>query len=83
MRTELYRSFKFASFDDAMAFIAAAVPHIARMDHHPRWENAWKSVSVWLSTWDAGHKPSMRDVRLAATLDQLYGTFPQPPLRNG
>jgi hypothetical protein len=32
-------------------------------------------VSVWLSTWDIGHKPSRLDIELALYLDELYKTF--------
>src|SRR5205814_5519581 len=57
-RVEFYKAFEFSSFEDAMAFMAAAVPKISEFDHHPRWENIWCTVSVWLSTWDIGHRPS-------------------------
>ncbi|WP_431825273.1 4a-hydroxytetrahydrobiopterin dehydratase [Burkholderia sp. F1] len=78
---ELYRAFEFASFEDAMAFMNAAVPEISRRQHHPRWENVWRTVSVWLSTWDIGHKPSELDVALADYLDNLAARYPQPRRR--
>jgi pterin-4a-carbinolamine dehydratase len=77
-RIELHRLFEFASFEDAMAFMAQAVPKISDMDHHPRWENVWRTVSVWLSTWDIGHKPSVLDIELAQYLQELRGSFPAP-----
>lgn len=70
-RAELYRSFVFSSFEDAMAFMTKAVPLITQLDHHPRWENSWRTVSVWLTTWDAGHRPSSLDIQLAQQLELL------------
>jgi pterin-4a-carbinolamine dehydratase len=73
---EFHRSFEFDSFEDAVAFMAAAVPRISEMDHHPRWENIWRTVSVWLTTWDIGDKPSDLDVKLAKFLSELRDAFP-------
>lgn len=70
-RYELYRAFEFDSFREAMEFMAKATPWIDQFDHHPRWENLWRTVSVWLSTWDIGHKPSILDLQLAQQLDAL------------
>ena len=73
----LYREYEFSSFEDAMNFMAAATPKISKMDHHPYWENIWRTVSVWLSTWDIGHRPSILDVKLAAHLDRLRSNYPR------
>ena len=78
-RTELFRKFEFASFEDAMAFMGAAEQKISAIDHHPRWENIWRTVLVWLSTWDIGHKPSILDLELARYLEDLRTRFPPPP----
>lgn len=77
-RTELYRVFEFASFEDAIAFMGGAARRISEMDHHPRWENIWRTVSVWLTTWDIGHKPSALDLELARYFEELRSTFPPP-----
>jgi pterin-4a-carbinolamine dehydratase len=71
-RTELIRRFKFKRFDRAIAFMQAAVPHIDKVNHHPRWENVFKTVSVWLSTWDSGHVITKLDFDLARYLDGLF-----------
>jgi pterin-4a-carbinolamine dehydratase len=75
-KTELHRVFEFARFEDAMAFMQAAVPKIAALDHHPRWENRWCEVSIWLSSWDAGWQPAPADIELARYLDVLRQGFP-------
>ena len=74
-RTELMRAYEFASFDDAMHFMFSATRHISKINHHPDWENIWRTVTVWLTTWDIGHKPSHYDIELAQYLDELYGNY--------
>ena len=77
-RTEICKLYEFASFEDAVAFMGAAVPKIAAMQHHPRWQNIWRTVVVWLSTWDIGHKPSALDLELATHLESLRSMYAQP-----
>jgi pterin-4a-carbinolamine dehydratase len=76
-RTELKKTYEFASFEDAMDFMASAAKHISEVDHHPRWENRWRTVTVWLCTWAIGHKPSRQDVELAKFMDGLYSGYTQ------
>ena len=71
-RTEFRRIFEFASFEDAIGFMAEASRHVSEINHHPRWENLWRSVSVWLTTWDIGSRPSKLDVDLAEYMEQLF-----------
>lgn len=71
-RVELYRTYRFASFEEAIHFMSAAVPVINKIQHHPRWQNTWKTVAVWSTTWDIGHRPSKLDLKLATLLDNLY-----------
>jgi pterin-4a-carbinolamine dehydratase len=75
LRHELRRVFRFKSFKDAMQFMAEAQPPIREMQHHPRWENQWRTVTVHLSTWDIGQRISQLDVELATRLDTLYEKY--------
>jgi pterin-4a-carbinolamine dehydratase len=75
VRTELYRSYRFATFADAAHFMFAASRHAIRHSHHPDWQNLWINLQVWLTTWDIGHRPSFKDVRLAEYLDKLYEEY--------
>lgn len=68
-RTELTRTYGFPTFDAALGFMRMAAPFIDRTNHHPRWENSFRRVTVWLSTWDLGHVVSTLDVDLAEHLD--------------
>jgi pterin-4a-carbinolamine dehydratase len=74
-RTELYREYRFKSFPQATQFMAETSPMIEQGQHHPRWENIWTTVRVWLSTWDIEFQPSSFDVKLARELDAAYETF--------
>lgn len=71
-RQELRRVFVFDKFEDAIAFMGKAVPLITARQHHPRWENQWRTVIVYLSTWDIGNRISSFDVDLAHELDAIY-----------
>lgn len=73
--SELYREYAFARFEEATAFMAETSPAINQGAHHPRWENFWTTVRVWLSTWDIEFQPSRHDVELAQWLDRAYIEF--------
>ena len=74
-RTELYKEFRFNSFREATSFMAYSSEAIDKGNHHPRWENVWTTVRVWLSTWDIEFQPSSYDLRLANTLESEYQAF--------
>lgn len=76
LKTELNREFTFASFQAAIDFMASVAPDCDAVNHHPRWENSWKTLSVNLSTWDGAlHKVTQRDIMLAQHFDQAYLAF--------
>jgi len=74
-KIELVRAFRFRSFLDAIAFMGKAAPSIDAMDHHPRWENVWRTLIVRVTTWDIGHQLSDRDSVLARYFERLYKDF--------
>ncbi|HEY0264173.1 MAG TPA: 4a-hydroxytetrahydrobiopterin dehydratase [Granulicella sp.] len=71
-RHELRKIYQFKSFKQAVSFMSDAVEPINKYRHHPRWENQWKTVTVYLSTWDVGYKITDLDIKLAQTLDRIY-----------
>lgn len=77
--SELYREYSFSRFEDATAFMAQTSVEINKRQHHPRWENFWTTVRVWLSTWDIEFQPSVYDIALAMWLDQAYLEFKASP----
>jgi len=74
---ELTRAFTFESFRAAMTFMADAAGYFDRVEHHPRWENLWRTVTVHLTTWDIGHVPSTYDLEAAEYLNQLVESGPR------
>lgn len=66
----LCKSFSFATFSEAFGFMARAALAAEKMDHHPEWTNIYNSVSVRLTTHDAGGL-TRRDVELARAMDAL------------
>jgi pterin-4a-carbinolamine dehydratase len=74
----LRRAYEFPSFEDAIHFIATAARFVTRTEHHPAWENVWRTVIVHLTTFDIGHRPSVFDLRLAEYLDDLYREYTTP-----
>jgi pterin-4a-carbinolamine dehydratase len=72
---ELYKAFKFRSFEDAIHFMATAARFASIAQHHPDWQNLWVSVRVWLTTWDIGHRLTFKDIRLAEYLEKLYREY--------
>jgi pterin-4a-carbinolamine dehydratase len=79
-RTEFEKTFEFKSFEEAIQFMQEAARHISQVQHHPRWENIWRAVTISLSTWDIGHKPSKLDIELAQYLNKLYESS-LPPVK--
>lgn len=75
VRIELFRTFKFRSFADAIQFMSLVAPGCDIAMHHPRWENVWKTLRVYLSTWDVGHRISDRDLQLARYFERAYTDF--------
>lgn len=69
-RDALTRSFLFADFSEAFAFMTRVAMLAEAQDHHPQWSNMWNRVDILLTTHDAGGL-SARDVRLAKAIDRL------------
>lgn len=66
----LHRRFEFADFVQAFGFMASIALVAERMNHHPDWSNAYKTVDVHLSSHDVGGL-SERDFELAAHIDAI------------
>lgn len=66
----LARSFQFADFSQAFAFMVRVALLAEQQNHHPEWSNVWNRVEIRLTTHDAGGL-SARDVTLAKAIDAL------------
>lgn len=67
----LYKQFNFSDFAEAFAFMTRVAELAEEQRHHPRWENEWSVVQIWLITHDAGSSITDKDRRLAAAIDGL------------
>ncbi|MEU6544667.1 4a-hydroxytetrahydrobiopterin dehydratase [Streptomyces sp. NPDC046859] len=72
----LYREYRFQSFRDAVSFMHMTAPGCDIAIHHPVWENIWRTVRIFLTTWDIDHRISDRDVQLAKYFERAYEDFP-------
>lgn len=64
----IVRTFRFADFGEAFAFMTRVAIAAEKADHHPEWSNVWNKVEIVLTTHDAGGL-SRRDMALAAIID--------------
>ena len=64
------RSFEFADFSEAFAFIARVALIAEKRDHHPEWFNVYNKVDVTLTTHDAGGL-SLKDMKMAKAIGAL------------
>lgn len=66
----LKRSFRFADFSAAFAFMTRVALLAEQHAHHPDWSNSWNRVEIALSSHDVGGLTE-RDVALARAIDLL------------
>ncbi len=66
------RTFVFRDFNEAFGFMTRAALIAEKLDHHPEWFNVYKTVTVTLSTHDAGGLTE-RDIKLAEAMNRLAG----------
>ena len=69
-RDAVMRSYAFADFKTAWAFMSACALRAEQLDHHPEWINVYAKVDVTLSTHDAGGETE-KDSNLAAYMDDM------------
>ncbi len=71
----LQKTYSFADFTTAMAFMVKASYACEKLNHHPEWTNVYNRLHVKLNTHDAGNTVTEKDHRLAALLDEVYLQF--------
>ena len=73
-RDAIEKTFKFADFKSAFAFMTASALKAEQMDHHPEWFNVYNRVEVTLTTHDADGVTSL-DLELGQFMDQLASSL--------
>lgn len=69
-RDAITRSFAFADFSEAFAFMTRVALLAETANHHPEWSNIWNRVEIALTTHDAGGL-SHKDIELAEQIEAL------------
>ena len=75
-RAAIVRTFRFADFAQAFAFMTELAIFAEKRDHHPDWSNAYNRVEIALTTHDVGGI-SERDVAFATHADEVFRRFPR------
>lgn len=69
-RPAISRTFQFADFAEAFAFMTRAALLAEKMNHHPEWRNVYNRVDVVLTTHDVEGLSTL-DVELAQRFDSI------------
>ena len=79
-RDAIHKTFIFADFNQAFAWMARVAMMAEKLDHHPEWSNVYKTVEVTLTTHDAGGLSDL-DVKMARFMDKTAGAAGRPKQR--
>jgi len=65
------KTFIFANFIEALGWMVKVGVWAEKLNHHPEWNNVYKTVNVLLTTHDKGAITNL-DVTLAQKMDNIY-----------
>ncbi|MEP0961469.1 MAG: 4a-hydroxytetrahydrobiopterin dehydratase [Roseobacter sp.] len=71
-RDALKKTFVFSNFVDAFGWMTRVAIWAEKWNHHPEWDNVYKTVNVILTTHDVDGLSSL-DAKLARKMDSLAG----------
>lgn len=69
-RDAITKAYQFRDFSEAFGFMTRVALAAETMNHHPEWSNVYRTVTVVLTTHEAGGL-TRRDIALAETMDRL------------
>lgn len=69
-RDAIRKTFVFDNFVDAFGWMTRAAIWAEKWNHHPEWDNVYKTVNVVLTTHDVGGLSTL-DAKLARKMDSL------------
>lgn len=64
----ILKTFRFADFSEAWAFMNRAALLAEKIDHHPEWFNVYSKVEVKLTTHDANGVTAL-DIQMATAME--------------
>ena len=65
------KTFIFTNFIEALGWMVKVGVCAEKLNHHPEWDNVYKTVKVLLTTHDKGTITNL-DVTLAQKMDTIY-----------
>ena len=68
---KLIREFRFKDFRQAVAFMVRLAFEAEAANHHPEITNVYNRVTISLTTHDAGHQVTQKDIDLAGEIDRI------------
>ncbi|MFY0647219.1 4a-hydroxytetrahydrobiopterin dehydratase [Sulfitobacter geojensis] len=71
-RDAIRKTFVFGNFVEAFGWMTQAAIWAEKWDHHPEWDNVYKTVNVTLTTHDVDGLSAL-DAKLARKMDGLFG----------
>lgn len=83
IKDQYYKEFEFKDFSEAFEFMKRVAEEAESRQHHPKWENVWNKVRIWLTTHDAGSKVTEKDKSLAKAIDEIYTTLASSKTKSG
>ena len=72
---KLSATFKFKNFIEAFSFMTEVAFHAEKQNHHPNWSNVYNTVTIDLTTHDAGNVVTDKDRKLAGVIDKIAKKF--------
>lgn len=69
-RDAIRKTFVFDNFVDAFGWMTRVAIWAEKWNHHPEWDNVYKTVNVVLTTHDVGGLSAL-DAKLARKMDSL------------
>lgn len=75
---QLYKEFIFEDFKEAFSFMEVIAREAEKMQHHPRWENEWNKVRIWLTTHEYNSTITDKDKSFAEAIDKIFNKHKHP-----
>ncbi len=67
----LHTILTFDDFKQAFAMMTQIAFEAEALQHHPDWSNSYNTITIRLSTHDAGHVVTIKDIMFAKTIHRL------------
>lgn len=67
----LVKTFHFVDFRAAFSFMVRVAFIAEELEHHPRFDNTYNTVTLTLNTHDAGNTVTEKDLTLASRIQEL------------